>query len=280
MKKHAKHPPKRDHRAPGKTGKPARGAQTRSSHTANSTPKSALRASLWGAHAVREAWANPDREIRALYITEQALKDFPLSAPVKRPAPIIVDKQALDRGLPDGAVHQGMALDAAPLEEVMLRDLTISAEARKRTVLVMLDQVTDPHNVGAILRSACAFGAAGLIMQKKHAPELTGVLAKTACGAVEHVPVAYETNLTRTLEALQDEGFFVVGLDERGSDIATLDVPEKCVLVMGAEGPGLRRLVKEQCDSLARLPMHGPMPSINVSNAAAVALYAVTGGSQ
>ncbi len=238
--------------------------------------KTTLKADLWGAHAAQEAWLNPERDIRALYITEAALRDFRQNAPVKRPPPSIVDKETLDRALPKGAVHQGIAIDCAPLEEVSLKDLVISASLKPKSVLLMLDQVTDPHNVGAILRSACAFGASGVIMQKKHAPELTGVLTKTACGAVEHVPVAYETNLTRSLETLQEEGFFAIGLDERGTDIATLNIPDKCVLVLGAEGPGLRRLVKEQCDALARLPMHGPMPSINVSNAAAVALYALS----
>jgi 23S rRNA (guanosine2251-2'-O)-methyltransferase len=143
---------------------------------------------------------------------------------------------------------------------------------------LMLDQVTDPHNVGAIISSACAFGAAGVVMQKKHAPALNGVLAKTACGAVEHVPVAFVTNLSRALEEFKEGGYFSYGLDERGEmDIGELGKkPGKCVLIMGAEGPGIRHLVKEHCDSLVRLPMHGPMPSINVSNAAAVALYAVT----
>lgn len=139
--------------------------------------------------------------------------------------------------------------------------------------LAILDQVTDPHNVGAILRSACAYGAKGLIMQSKHAPEMTGALAKAACGALEHVPVAFETNLSRAIEALQQAGYFVYGLDERGDDIGQQNFAGKNVLVLGAEGPGIRRLVKEHCDVLIRLPMHGPMPSINVSNAAAVAFH-------
>ena len=140
----------------------------------------------------------------------------------------------------------------------------------------MLDQVTDPHNIGAILKSSCVFGASALIMQDKHAPDLGGTLAKTACGAVEHVPVIYETNLTRCLELLQKEGYFAIGLDERGeNDIAKLPDYKKMVLVMGAEGDGIRRLVREQCDVLASLPAEGPIPCLNVSNAAAVALYAV-----
>lgn len=239
-------------------------------------------ASLWGTHAVTEAFLNPARHIRGLYMTEQALPAFEATLEtarrkgLKRPSPTIVDKNTLERFLPQGAVHQGLALDTEELPENTLQDFIIKAGQTEKSLLLMLDQVTDPHNVGAILRSACAFGADGVIMQKKHAPELTGVLAKTACGAVEHMPVSYETNLTRTLEALQENGFFAIGLDERGEQtIAEADLPARCVLVLGAEGPGIRRLVKEQCDLLVRLPMSGAMPSINVSNAAAVALYAV-----
>lgn len=240
-------------------------------------PKSGpkLKIDLFGVHAVTAAWQNPKRHIHALYITDQALKDFDLRAPANRPAPTIISKEELERALPQGAVHQGIALCAQNLEEMDAQDLIIREEKKEKSILLMLDQVTDPHNVGAILRSACAFGAAGMILQRKHAPDLTGILAKTACGAVEHVPVAYETNLTRALEKLQENGYFVLGLDERGENIAALPEYKKAVLVLGAEGPGLRRLVREQCDVLARLPMHGPMPSINVSNAAAVALYAL-----
>ena len=239
------------------------------------------RPSLYGVHAVQEAWLNENRVVDALYATNQALNGFAdalneaRQKGLKRPEPSIVDKQQLESLLPQGAVHQGLALACSGIPECDLQDLLIRASSKDRQLLLILDQVTDPHNVGAILRSACAFGVDGMIMQKKHAPELTGVLAKTACGAIEHVPVAYETNLSRTIEALQADGFFVYGLDERGLDIGEQGAfPEKSVLVLGAEGPGLRRLVKEHCDQLLRLPMHGPMPSINVSNAAAVALYA------
>ena len=239
--------------------------------------KSRIQATLFGTHAVCEALSNPERRINMLYATDQAMEQIAEKG-IKLKTPMtIIDKRELDNALPAGTVHQGMALDCAPLDEVSVQDLIATASQKNKTVLVMLDQVTDPHNVGAILRSACAFGADGVIMQKKHAPELTGSLAKIACGAIEHIPVAYETNLTRTLETLQDAGFFAVGLDERGEcNINEFKTPEKCVLVLGAEGPGLRRLVKEQCDSLVRLPMSGHMPSINVSNAAAIALYATT----
>jgi 23S rRNA (guanosine2251-2'-O)-methyltransferase len=239
--------------------------------------KNRMQASLFGTHAVCEALLNPARKIKMLYVTEQAMDQIAEKG-IKSSAPTtIIDKRELDNALPRDTVHQGMALECEPLDEVNVQDLIAAASLKEKSVLVMLDQVTDPHNVGAIMRSACAFGADGIIMQKKHAPELSGTLAKIACGAIEHIAVAYETNLTRTLETLQDAGFFAVGLDERGEcDINQFKTPEKCVLVLGAEGPGLRRLVKEQCDSLVRLPMSGNMPSINVSNAAAITLYATS----
>ncbi len=235
---------------------------------------------LFGFHAVREAWLNPKRRVEMLYLTDQAAPGFEKmlqeGAALERPFPSLIDKKTMDRILPPGAVHQGIALVTDPLPEMDIEDLIIRS-GDERAVFLILDQVTDPHNVGAILRSACAFGVGGVIMQRKHAPELTGVLAKTACGAIEHVPVAFETNLSRSIEALQEAGFFVVGLDERGeADIGDYKPSQKTALVLGAEGPGMRQLVKEHCDTLVRLPMHGPMPSINVSNAAAVALYALS----
>lgn len=244
----------------------------------NPKPKSAGSANLFGFHAVSEAWFNPARQVHALYLTDNAVAGFEKlsgKSPANRPAPHIIDKDSMDKMLPKGSVHQGIAAQVAPLQEFTAQDLIIKG-GDKPSLILILDQVTDPHNVGAILRSACAFGANGIIMQRKHAPELTGVLAKTACGAVEHVPAAYETNLSRAIEELQEAGYFVVGLDERGEmDIGSYEPSAKTTLVLGAEGPGMRQLVKEHCDVLVRLPMHGPMPSINVSNAAAIALYAL-----
>lgn len=242
-------------------------------------PLPKVKADLFGMHAVREAWNNPARKIHALYLTDTSFKGFAehLHNNLPRPAPIMVTKEQLDRSLPSGSVHQGMAISCAPLPETGVDDFIIRAVGQAKTLLVMLDQVTDPHNVGAILRSCSAFGAAGVILQRMHAPELTGVLAKTACGAVEHMPVAYETNLTRALQTLQDAGFMAVGLDERGdAELSQLPVHPKMVLVLGAEGDGIRRLIKEQCDVLARLPTSGAIASLNVSNAAAVGLYAIS----
>jgi 23S rRNA (guanosine2251-2'-O)-methyltransferase len=241
---------------------------------------------LYGFHAVRAAWLNPERYMQALYLTEQSAKNFEETLAqakkksIRRPPPQIVDKAQIDRMLPRDAVHQGIALLADELQEVGVQDMIIKAKEQDRTTLLMLDQVTDPHNVGAILRSACAFGAEGMILQRRHAPELNnGVLAKTACGAVEFTPVAYETNLSRAIEELKEGGFFVIGLDERGAQTINEYVasakPGNVVLVLGAEGEGMRRLVAENCDLLLRLPTQGKIQSLNVSNAAAVALYSL-----
>ncbi|MEM7679608.1 MAG: 23S rRNA (guanosine(2251)-2'-O)-methyltransferase RlmB [Pseudomonadota bacterium] len=245
--------------------------------------KNNQRPDLFGTHAVREAYLNPNRNVEALLLTAHAKDGFEdtlneaRAKALKRPSPQIIDKDKLDKMLPKGSVHQGIALICSGLEQPFIQDFIIKGEQKDNMLLLMLDQVTDPHNVGAILRSACAFGVDGVIMQRKHAPDLTGVLAKTACGAVEHVPVAFETNLSRALEELKENFFFTYGLDERGEmDIGDIKPGGKTVLVLGAEGPGLRRLVGETCDALVKLPMHGPMPSINVSNAAAVALYALS----
>ena len=236
------------------------------------------KASLWGVHAVTEAWKNPARVIKTLYITEQALAEF---APVMaahtgtRPAPTVVERRQIDDILPPGAVHQGIAIDASPLDEIFVQDLIIHAATKNKSVFVVLDQVTDPHNVGAVLRSACAFGADGLIMQSRHAPEINGVLAKAASGAVEHMPVAYETNLSRAINHLQEAGYTAVALDERGeAGIADYKFPAKTVIVLGAEGKGLRQGLRENCNITVRLPTGGAIGSLNVSNAAAVALYA------
>lgn len=228
-----------------------------------------------------EAWTNPKRHIHALYITQSAMEGFDNALKtvhdngLNRPNPTIIDKGALDHALPQGSVHQGIALNCQNLDEIDLSDIIRTESVKERSVLVMLDQVTDPHNVGAIIRSACAFGAGGMIMQEKHAPELKGVLAKTACGGVEHLPVAYETNLTRSIEALQEAGYFAIGLCEHTEEsVSRLNEYPRLVLVLGAEGDGLRRLIREQCDLLVRLPTAPPIQSLNVSNAAAVALFA------
>ncbi len=262
--------------------KPRIGAETLSGGT--STPRVRIQANVWGQHAVRAAWLNPARTISALYTSPEELKLFqPVieearAAGIHRPEPTLVGREDLDKHLPRDAVHQGLAITAAEPEEAFIQDIINRGAGKERSIVVILDQVTDPHNVGAIIRSVCALGGDGVVMQRRHAPELTGVVAKAACGAIEHVLVAYETNLSRSIEALQAEGYTVAGLDERGENtVDSLRTVGKLALVLGAEGPGLRHLVKEHCDVLVKIRMDGPIPSLNVSNAAAVALYAAVG---
>jgi 23S rRNA (guanosine2251-2'-O)-methyltransferase len=236
---------------------------------------------LWGLHAVRAAWLNPKRKIQRLLATEAGLKSFEkVIAEAKeeglaRPQPKLIERHELDRLLPPGSVHQGIALEAAPLPEAGLHEIIGSDDAPD--LVLALDQVTDPHNVGAIARSAAAFGAGAIIMTERNAPGLTGVLAKAASGAIEHVHLVHIVNLARAIEELQKAGYWCVGLAEEGPrDLGECDLTGgRTALILGAEGEGLRQLTRKKCDELARLPTGGPIGSLNVSNAAAVALYEV-----
>jgi 23S rRNA (guanosine2251-2'-O)-methyltransferase len=225
---------------------------------------------IWGWHAVQAALANPDREapLRLLATPERARQLEGLVAGRVRVE--TADNQAIAQSLPQGAVHQGVALRPGALPETGLEDFVAAPGA----VLLMLDQVTDPQNVGAILRSAAAFGAAGVVLQDRHAPKLAGALAKAAAGAIDKLPVARVVNLSRALETLTDIGWRAVGLTgEAERDLSDVLDRSPVVLVLGSEGEGLRRLVAEHCDDLARIPMPGGFESLNVSAAAAVALY-------
>lgn len=225
---------------------------------------------IYGLHAVEAALQNPARTLHKLLATQNAWNEITarFAAP-PRIAPDITSAEEISRLLPPGAVHQGIALHVAPLPELDLEEACLEANR-----IVVLDQVTDPHNVGAILRSAAVFGASALVMTDRNSPPLTGVLAKAASGAVEHVKIAKIGNLSRTLQSLKNMGFLIVGLDgDAETPLSEVDTNRPIALVMGAEGAGLRRLTRETCDLLAKLPASGPMRSLNVSNAAAVALY-------
>ncbi len=235
---------------------------------------------VWGWHAVEAALVNPARPApkRVLATAERAKQISHLRDSNGRPLAIdlgitIVQNGDISQVLPQGASHQGVAINTPPLEPADLETLAESATG----VLIMLDQVTDPQNVGAIFRSAAAFGAKGVILQDRRAPPLAGALAKAAAGALERLPCAQVTNLSRALDTLAEAGWRVVGLAGESSTSLTdaLD-GAPTVLVFGSEGEGLRRLVSERCDVLARIPMPGGFESLNVSSAAAVALFAAS----
>ena len=225
---------------------------------------------LYGRHAVVAALANPDRRIERLFATKEMADR--LTAEIGKTDAVIVTREDLSQRLPAGAVHQGIALLAAPLEDPSIED--VLARCGDDALVIALDQVTDPHNVGAILRSAAAFGAAGVVVTERHAPSDTGTLAKAASGALEVVPLVRAVNLARTLDQLKEAGFWRYGLDERG-DVAinTLDLRGRACIVLGAEGEGLRRLTTEKCDRLTTIPTSSALAALNVSNAAAVAAY-------
>jgi 23S rRNA (guanosine2251-2'-O)-methyltransferase len=187
----------------------------------------------------------------------------------------LADVADLGRLVPHDAPHQGVVIEAEPLEEIWLGDLL--ANAGERSALLVLDQVTDPHNVGAILRSAAAFGAAGIVTQDRHSPPEGGVVAKAASGALERVPWARVVNLARALEEIGEAEFWRIGLTgDAEMELSGALGPKRVALVLGAEGPGLRPNSREHCDALARLPISDAVESLNVSNAAAVALYAAS----
>jgi 23S rRNA (guanosine2251-2'-O)-methyltransferase len=245
------------------------------------------RSALWlyGRHPVTAALANPDRYWRRLAVLagqEGEAKALVAAARAQRRGdgePIrTLDRRGMAALVGDDAVHQGLALEVETLEAPDLDDVLRAATLAPRAVVVVLDQVNDPHNVGAILRAAAAFGALGVVVAAHGAPPATGALAKAASGALELVPLIAAVNLARTLERLKEAGFWCCGLDERAPHLlAELELGPRVALVLGAEGDGLRRLVRESCDYLARLPTTPAMPSLNVSTAAAVALYALRG---
>ncbi|BDA84821.1 23S rRNA (guanosine(2251)-2'-O)-methyltransferase RlmB [Aureimonas sp. SA4125] len=258
----------RDAKAGGKPesgGKPV--APARPSHPGRPGPEDRVR--LYGLHTVAAALGNPNRKLHRLLVTRNALTRLEL-ADEDAPCPMeIVEPRALDVELGSDAVHQGVMLEADPLAGHALADLGDSV------LVLVLDQVTDPHNVGAILRSAAAFGAGAIVTTSRHSPQESGVLAKAASGALELVPYIQVVNLADALGTLAKRGYQTVGLDsDGGTALETAFAGEKIALVLGAEGKGLRQKTRDTVDVLARLEVPGEIRSLNVSNAAAVSLYA------
>ena len=223
---------------------------------------------LYGWHTVAAALANPARQIRKIWLTENAarrLADDNIKLPV---APEIVRPNLIDHRLGPDAVHQGLLAEADPLPSPDIDTLA------QQGIVLVLDQITDPHNVGAILRSAAAFAVKAIVTTARHSPEATGVLAKSASGALELVPLVTVQNLARALTKMNDQGFLTVGLDSQGAEnLGAVALRQPLALVLGAEGKGLRQLTRDTCGVVARLDMPGEIKSLNVSNAAVLALY-------
>ncbi|MEQ1521538.1 MAG: 23S rRNA (guanosine(2251)-2'-O)-methyltransferase RlmB [Aestuariivirga sp.] len=226
---------------------------------------------IYGAHPVEEALKNPKRKVVKLTCTLNGAERLKALTQPLGITPEIMNPKVLDRKVEPDAVHQGMILEAKPLRQPQLGEFAQSG------VVVMLDQVTDPHNVGAILRTCAAFQVTAVVTTARHSAEASGVLFKAASGAYEHVPFVKVTNLARAMEELRDAGFRLVGLDSEAEiALGEVDKTPPLVLVLGAEGKGLRELTRKNCDVVAKLDFSGAIRSLNVSNAAAVALYALT----
>jgi 23S rRNA (guanosine2251-2'-O)-methyltransferase len=227
---------------------------------------------LYGLHPVRAALANPSRKLHRAVLTEHAAAAMgrPLLSKIRHE---LTTSEAVARLVPAGAVHQGAALLCEPLPHLALEDIMATSSGGTR-IVVILDQISDPHNVGAILRSAAAFGAAAVVVQDRHAPPEFGALAKAASGALDIVPYVHVVNIARSLEQLGKGGFWRIALTGDGEASLAEAVPQRdTAIVLGSEGSGLRRLVRERCDATAFIPVEAQMESLNVSNAAAVALY-------
>ena len=239
---------------------------------AREATKAENRARFWGRHAVAAALANPERAVTRIWVTHDAAPAFDID----RSIPVTyADAAGLGRLVPGDAPHQWIVAEVEKLPDMWLGDLIDEAEAGRP--LLVLDQVTDPHNVGAILRSAAAFDALGIVTQDRHAPPESGALAKAASGALETVPWVRVVNLARALDEIAEAGFWRVGLTgEAEMTLAEAMGPQKIALVLGAEGEGMRQNTEAHCDALARLPISERIESLNVSNAAAIALYAAT----
>ncbi|MEM7172493.1 MAG: 23S rRNA (guanosine(2251)-2'-O)-methyltransferase RlmB [Pseudomonadota bacterium] len=274
-------------RVPRDQAPSARRSPTRPTPSAN--PLSSV-TGLWvfGRHPVLAALANPARDLSGLLATKEAaiaLDKSLTGASRQRAIPLIQrsSREEIAEALPAGAVHQGLALLTRPLDqpslEAFLTDNPPQSgdRAETRDLILLLDQVTDPHNVGAILRSAAAFGAKAVVTPQNHAASESGTLAKSASGALEHIPYIQVPNLARALDRMKTAGYWSIGLaGEADQTLAEADPGGPLVVLLGAEGTGLRRLTRQHCDLLAALPTRGPINSLNVSNAAAVALYALT----
>jgi len=253
---------------PRKGGWPRKGEHRRPPRAGPPRPLADGEVVLYGWHTVKAALENPARRIRKLFATENAMRRLNEDGVTLDVEPEIVRPDAIAHRLGPDAVHNGLLAEADPLPSPELDELAPEG------IVLVLDQITDPHNVGAILRTAAGFAVAAIVTTARHSPEATGVLAKSASGALEYVPIVTVQNLARALETLRERGFLLVGLDSTGdADLGEADLRAPLALVLGAEGKGLRQLTRATCDQVARLDLPGRIKSLNVSNAAALALY-------
>jgi 23S rRNA (guanosine2251-2'-O)-methyltransferase len=258
----------RDRKPPSRRGKPFKGWSDARPVWRGRERSSEGPAILYGWHTVTMALANPKRRVRKLLLTENAARRLSEEGIASRVRTEIVRPAEIDRLLSPDAVHQGLYAEADPLPSPDLA--TLEPEG----LVLVLDQITDPHNVGAIVRSAAAFAVKAIVTTARHSPEASGVLAKSASGALELVPLVTVQNLARALTALNERGFMTVGLDSAGDEnLSAIDLRAPLALVLGAEGKGLRQLTRETCRAVARLDLPGEIKSLNVSNAAVLALY-------
>lgn len=226
---------------------------------------------LYGWHTVKAALQNPERRMRRLLATENAARRLTQENLLRGITPELVRPEAIAKRLTADAVHNGVLAEVDPLPSLELEDIPASG------AILLLDQITDPHNVGAIMRTAAAFGATAVITTARHSPQASGVLAKSASGALDYVPLVTVPNLARAMATLRERGFFLVGLDSAAEiELAQAGLKIPVAIVLGAEGKGLRQRTREACDLVARLSLPGRVQSLNVSNAAALALYIVT----
>lgn len=256
---------------------PARHRIIRDRTSPKGKPSAAAEHVIYGLHAVEFALKNPARDVRAIWATENAERKLVDAIKSRQVAVQRVTPRDLDKRVGADTVHQGIVLEVAPLKTVDLADLAEVGIATGRPIIV-LDQVTDPHNVGAVMRSGAVFGAAGIVMTQRHSPPLAGTLAKAASGALDLVPVCLVQNLAKALAELRHQSFTVIGLDGMDEhrlleDGLAAQPGQALVLALGAEGRGLRELTRQTCDELCRIGGDGPIASLNVSNAAAIALH-------
>lgn len=227
---------------------------------------------IYGKHAVLAAIANPNRQIIKVMATKESLPE--LKGKIAENKIAVVDRREIDKILPRDIPHQGLLVVATQLQSYALEEICDMAEEKQNCHLLILDQVTDPQNIGAIIRTSVAFGCLAIILQDKNSPQESGALLKAAAGTYEQLPICRVTNLSRSIDQLKRSGFWIVGMDGYAkTNVDEMEKSGKLAVIMGSEGKGMRRLVEESCDVTIRLPIAPTVESLNVSTAAAIVLY-------